>query len=76
MFVKIKQTEVAYPVAGWKFVIEERLSSDGTGFWAFKVGIYENARKKPCLIGVFITFAEAKAAAEKRHRQTEAAMVW
>lgn len=63
------QTEVAYPVNAWKFVVEER----GGGFYACKIGIHENARKTPRLIAVCRTFAEAKAEAEKAHRRSEAA---
>ena len=68
MGVKSKQTEVLYPVNGWKYVIEER----GGEFWAFRVGIHENVYKAPRLIAVSLTFEEAKAELEKVHRRSAA----
>jgi hypothetical protein len=67
-----KQTEVCYPVNGWKFVIEERCGE----FWAWRIGIYENARKMPRLIAVSVTFEEAKRETEKAHRRSEAACLF
>lgn len=68
----LKETEILYPVNGWKYVIEERSGE----FWAWRVGIQEYARKSPRLIAVCLTFEEAKAEAEKVHRRSEAASRW
>ena len=68
---KPKQTEVAYPLNGWKYIVEERSYAGAPEFWAWRVGVYENVRKTPRLIAVCLTFEEAKAEAEKAHRQSE-----
>ena len=73
MEVKHKRTEVLYPVNGWRYEIEERCDAGASEFRAWRVGIYENARKMPRLIAVCPTFEEAKAEAEKAHRRSEAA---
>jgi hypothetical protein len=76
MAVKGKRTGVSYPVNGWKYEVEERSYAGASEFWAWRVGIHENARKMPRLIAVCLTFEEAKAEAEKAHRRSEAVCLW
>jgi hypothetical protein len=76
MEVEVTHTDILYPINGWRYEIEERSCAGALEFWAWRVGIHENARKMPRVIAVCLTFEEAKAEAEKAHRRSGAACLF
>jgi hypothetical protein len=73
MEVEVTRTDILYPINGWRYEIEERTDQCGTEYRAWRIGIYENARKLPRLIAVCRNFGEAKVEAGKVHRRSVAA---